>query len=113
MLDEQELSPTGIHQRGTVIALMERNGEVQLAKSIEVLLNESKQLQADAMQLLQESRERRTILDLTLHLCKHYSKQLEPYLNSNSSYNSRITGVQRTTFRPASSHTHLLETDKT
>lgn len=113
MLDEQELLPTGIYQQGTVIALVERNGEVQLAKSIEVLLSESKQLQAATMQLLQESRERRTILDLTLHLCKHHSKLLEPYLSGDGSYNLRITGVQRTTLSPTSNYTHLLETDKT
>ena len=113
MLDRHEQSLTGICQQGTVIALMEENGEVQPAKPIEVLLSESKQLQADAMQLIQESRDRRTILDLTLHLCKHHSKQLEPYLNGNSSFNSRIAGAYRTTLRLTSNRTQPLEKDKT
>jgi hypothetical protein len=113
MLDEQEPSLTGIYQRGRVIPHMERNGEIEPAKPLDVLLSESKQLQAAATQLIQESRDRRTILGLTLHLCKHHSKQLEPYLSGNSSYNSRITGVHSTTPGLTSSRTHLLETDKT
>lgn len=113
MLEKQELSPTGIYQRGTAIAPMERNGELEPPKSKEVLLRESKQLQADAMQLIQESRDRRTVLDLTLHLCKHHTKQLEPYLNGNSGFNSRIAGVYRTTLRLTLSRTHPLEMNKT
>lgn len=113
MLDQHEQSPTGIYQRGTAIAPMERNGELEPPKSIEVLLRESKQLQATTMQLLQESRDRRTVLDLTLHLCKHHTKQLEPYLNGNSSFNSRIAGVYRTTLRLTLSRTHPLEMNKT
>ena len=113
MLDQHKQSFTGIYQQGTAIALMEENEEVQPPKSIEVLLRESKQLQADAMQLIQESRDRRTILDLTLHLCKHHTKQLEPYLNGNSGFNSRIAGVYRTTLRLTLSRTHPLEMDKT
>ena len=113
MLDEQEPSLTGIYQRGTVFAHMERNREVEPAKLLDVLLSESKQLQAAATQLIQESRDRRTILGLTLHLCKHHSKQFEPYLSGNSSYNSRITGVHSTTPGLTSSRTRLLETDKT
>jgi hypothetical protein len=88
MLDKQEPSHTGIYQQETDTPLIERNGEVEPAKPLDVLLSESKQLQAAAMQLIRESRERRTILGLTLHLCKHHSKQLEPYLSGKSSYNS-------------------------
>jgi hypothetical protein len=113
MLDKQEPSLTGKYQQGTVIPLMERNGEVEPANPLDVLLSESKQLQAAAKQLIQESRDRRTTLGLTLHLGKRHSKQLEPYLSGNSSYNSRIANVHRTILRLTSSRTHLLEMGKT
>jgi hypothetical protein len=113
MLDEQNPSRTGIYQQETDTPLMERNEEVQPERPLDVLLSESKQLQAATMQLIQESRDRRTILGLTLHLCKHHSKQLEPYLNGNSSFNSRIANVHRTTFFMTSSRAHPLEMGKT
>jgi hypothetical protein len=90
MLDKQEPSGTGVYQPETDTPLIERDREVESVKPLDVLLSESKQLQAAAMQLIRESRDRRTILGLTMHLCKHHSKQLEPYLSGKSSYNSSI-----------------------
>ena len=95
MLEEQELPSTGIYRQGTVNAPTERDGELQPPESIEALLKESKQLQAATMQLLQESRDRRTVLDLTLHLCKHHAKQLEPYRDSLALHRSRIVRAGR------------------